>query len=134
MVGEAEGNAMTSSGRIPGPARFAWALRMDAARTRGLDEVRDSVLERFRGRCPLHDFHILPQRDVDFRAYVFFEKETDLDKCRASGISGEIADFVSVELERVGRSRPDGLKVAFEFDTDENVAANFEGNYFLRLR
>ncbi len=81
---------MTSSGWIPGPARFAWASRM--------------------------------------------AEETDLEACKASGISQEMVDFVSLELERVGRGKPEGLKVAFEFDSDENVAANFEGNYFLRLR
>ena len=125
---------MTSSGKIPGPARFAWASRMAASRLRGHDEVRESVLARFRGRCPLHDFYILDQGDVDFRAYVFFDKETDLEACKASGISKEMIDFVSLELERVGRGKPEGLKVAFEFDSDENVVANFEGTYFLRLR
>jgi len=103
-------------------------------RFRGVDEVRESVLGKFTGLCPLHDFHLLPQRDVDFRAYIFFERHVDVDACEADGISREIVDYVYSELERVGRGGRKDIVVAFEFDSDEDVKANFEGNYFLRLR
>ncbi len=100
--------------------------------SRNLEEVRESVLGRFRGRSPLHEFFILDQGDVDFRAYVFLEKNEDVAACRTSGVDREIIDFVYVELERLGRGARNEIKVAFEFDSDENVAANFNGDYYLR--
>lgn len=99
-----------------------------------LDAVRDAVRREFGARCPLHEFFILDQRDVDFRAYVFFKRENDLTSSEGSGIREELVDFVYAELERVGRGKRGATRVAFEFDSDENVKANFEGDYFLRLR
>ena len=42
-------------------------------------------------------------------------------------------DFVYAALERAGRGKRPDISVAFEFDSDENVTANFEGDYFLRF-
>jgi hypothetical protein len=128
-----EGNAMSSK-KIPTPEEFARASRLAAERSRGLDQVRQGVLERFCGRCPLHEFYILDQLDVDFRAYVFFERTADISACQQSGINAEIVDFVYAELDRLGRGPRDRIKVAFEFDSDENVTTHYEGNYFLRLK
>jgi hypothetical protein len=52
-----------------------------------------------------------------------------------SGVTQEIEDFVYAELERAGRGGKGDIRVAFEFDSDENVNASFEGDYFnCRLR
>jgi hypothetical protein len=92
------------------------------------------VLEHFRRRCPLHEFFILDQRDVDFRAYVFFEQTRDIAAMKQGGVEREISDFVHAELERLGRGRRDEINVAFEFDSHEHVQAKFGGNHFNRLR
>lgn len=117
-----------------------------AERMRGLAEVRRRVKARFgkkyalfnlfsfERKCPLFDFFIIYQRDVDFRSFVFFKTRSDVDLCIADGTVDAIKKFVLEELERVGRGRKDELLVDFEIDSDENVIENFEGDYYLRLR
>jgi len=125
---------MSGKGNIPTAEDFERASRLMKERARNLDKVREAVFIRFKAICPLHEFYILDQRDVDFRAYVFFEEEKDIEACESSGISEQIVDCVYAELERAGRGSRADIKVAFEFDSDENVVAHYEGNYFLRLR
>ena len=103
-------------------------------KSRNLDEVRNSVRDHFETLCTLHDFFILDQRDVDFRAYIFFETNVQVESAEKSSIKDEIKRFVYSELERLGRGKPGEIKVAFEFDSHENVETNFEGDYYLRLR
>jgi hypothetical protein len=119
---------------IPTPEEFERASRLAEERARNLDRVSKSVRAHFRRRCPLHNFYILDQMDVDFRAYVFFEREADITAMRESGMDVQIMDFVYAELERWGRGRRDEIKVAFEFDSDERVQAARHGDYSLRLR
>ena len=66
--------------------------------------------------------------------YVFYKKDNDIQVCRDNGVSQKVEDFVYVELEKHGRGKKENIKASFEFDSDENVAANYEGDYFLRLR
>ena len=103
-------------------------------KARNLDAVRDNVLKRFRKLHPLYDFFILDQRDVDFRAYVFARRDEDLQCMRRRGVDQDIIAFVYEELERAGRGGRNEIDVAFEFDSDDRVKADFGGNYFLRLR
>lgn len=120
--------------RVPSDEDFARADRLMAERDRNLDVVSTNVKKRFNNICPLHNFYILWQRDVDFRAYVFFKEDKDIEECKVKGVFNEITDFVYAELERAGRGKRGEIEVAFEIDSDENVTANFEGDYFLRLR
>lgn len=119
---------------IPSDADFERAKRLARERSRNLDGVCDRVKEHFKGTAPLHNVYILPQRDVDFRVYVFFRTDADIELCEVAGVSREIRDEVYAALERAGRGRRDDIKVAFEYDSDENVDRNFEGDYSLRLR
>ena len=119
---------------IPSDEDFARAKHLMAAESRNLDRVEKNALTQFSAVCSLHNFYILPQRDVDFRVYVFFKKDEDIETCRARGIDREIIEFVYKELEHAGRGKRGEITVAFEFDSDENVTAKFEGDYFLRLR
>ena len=118
---------------IPSDEDFARANKLDDEEWRGLDAVNARVEKAFKHRCPLHYFYLMPQRQ-NFRAYVFFNQDKNIEECKSSGIAQEIIDFVYEELERAGRGKRDEIEVAFEFDSDENVTANFEGDYFLRLR
>lgn len=119
---------------IPSDEDFARADGLDKERSRNLDKVCKNVIQHVRRICPLHDFWLLPQRDVDFRAYVFFAKDKDIQECQRSGIVQQITDIVYAELERAGRGKRGEITVALELDSDENVQATFHGNYFLRLR
>lgn len=125
---------MKSKSKIPTDEEFARASNVMKEKARMLDVVREEVIRCFRNRCPLHDFFILDQRDVDFRCYIFFETNKDIEECMRNGIQDELTEFIYSELERVGRGKRDVIKVAFEFDSNENVKANFEGDYYLRLR
>lgn len=125
---------MNKKSRIPTADEFRRASQFMAEQSRNLENVRAAVLSQFKGISPLYAFHILDQSDVDFRAYVFFVTNRDIEACQQSGISQQIEDCVYEELERAGRGRKGDIRVAFEFDSDENVIANYEGNYFLRLR
>lgn len=123
---------MTDSKNVPTAEEFERASRLSEERARELDRVRDRVLSRFRGR--LQEFFILDQRDVDFRAYVFFKRNGDVALARATGLDQQISEFVYDALEAAGRGLSANIKVAFEFDSDENVQTHFAGNYGLRLR
>lgn len=120
--------------RIPSDEDFARASRHMEERSRKLDKVREKVIKHFEKISPLHDFYLIDQRDVDFRAYVFFKENKDIKSCESSGILQTLMDFVYTELELAGRGKREDITVAFEFDSDENVTANFGGDYFLRLR
>ena len=65
---------------------------------------------------------------------VFFEKNSDIEKCKKEGIFQQIEDFVFEKLEIFGRGNRQETTVAFEYDSNENVEANYEGDYFLRMR
>ena len=118
---------------IPSDEEFARAHELDDEDWRGLNAVSERVEAAFKNRCPLHYFYLMPQRE-GFRAYVFFQRNKDVEECASNGTTQAIIDFVYEELERAGRGRRDEIEVAFEFDSDENVKANYEGDYFLRLR
>jgi hypothetical protein len=124
---------MSASRRIPSDEEFERASKQMEERFRGLDNVRDSVKERFRA-AGVYDVFVLNQLDVDFRAYVFFETNAALQAAETAGDVARIKAAVEEELAREGRGEIGSLRLAFEFDSDENVQANFEGDYSLRLR
>lgn len=126
-----EGSRMSN---IPSDEDFARAEKRDRERSRNLEEVRAAVLARFKRVCHLYEFFILPQIDVDFRAYVFFETDRDTEACKRDGTTQEIVDFIYSAIEHAGCGRKGQSKVGFEFDSDENVKAHYQGDYFLRLR
>ena len=118
---------------VPSDEDFERAKRLDREDSRGLEQVSENVTRRFKDRCPLHAFCILSQRDVDFRAYVFLEKDKDIETCRKSRVLEDLTSFVFEELERAGRGSRAEINVACEFDSHENVEANFDGDYLFRL-
>ena len=119
---------------IPSDEEFAAAKRKMAERSKNLDAASGRVVEAFRKQSAVSKVFILPQRDVDFRVYVFFSNDSDLDSGIRSGACEKISDFVYEELERQGRGSRSTIRIAFEFDSDENVRKNYEGDYYLRLR
>ena len=147
---------------IPSDDDFARADKLDRYRSRNLEKVNENVDRHLKDICSLHYFELMHQGDDAFRAYVFFENEKELQEflrgtqriatdevflffksadegIQASQISEgvqDIIDFVYAELERADRGKRGDIKVAFEFDSDENVNAKpqYHGDYFLRLR
>jgi hypothetical protein len=125
---------MSGSRNIPSAADFERADRLMAHRTRGLDRVRDRVLAHFRDRGELHECFVFDVTEVAFRAYVFYEKEENIEAAQRTGLDQRIVEFVYDALEQEGRGNRKDIKVAFEFDSDENVQKKFKGSYWLRLK
>ncbi len=119
---------------IPSDEDFAKAKRLARARSQNIDLVNEIVKQHFEKICPLHYFIIMPQRNNEFWAGVFFENDEVLLASKRNGITEDIECFVYAELERQGRGKREDINIVFEFDSDENVERNFGGDYFLRLR
>ena len=120
--------------RIPSEEDFDRASKMMEKRFLNLEMVRENVKRQFGNGCRLFDFRILPQRENEFRAYIFFNSDKDVEDCATNGIYERIQRSVFEELDRAGRGKKDEITVDFEIDSHENVNAKYQGNYFLRLR
>ena len=105
-------------------------LRM---RERGLDKVRNRILDRFRGTVHnIYVYYSFPRES--FGAVIFYPLDCDIQRAHNSGLSDQIKDAVFEALEDFGRGRRDEIKVIFEFDSDENIVRNFGGDYTERFR
>ena len=123
-----------NTNRIPSKEDFARADKLDRERWYNLDMVEKSVFRHFKDLCPLHDFALLPGRGLHgFQAYVFFEKDDDMEACKRSGLARQIEDYLYTELERAGRGHRTENSIRFEFDSHEHVVAKWGGDYYLRL-
>lgn len=100
---------------------------------RNLGRVADETKAQFGRRLPIHSVWVLDQRDVDFRAYIFLDRTSDLVLLKNSGTCHEIVDFVYEALERWDRGKRGDIVVAFEFDSDERVRDEYGGDYNLRM-
>lgn len=120
--------------KIPSEEDFARASAAMRKRARGLGQVRERILSRFGESGEIYEFYILDGSESSFRAYVFYSLDAHIAEAEESGLASRIKAAVFEELERVGRGTRDEIQVYFDFDSDENVEANYEGNYFLRLR
>ena len=119
---------------IPTEEDFARAKAAMRKNDQGLSAVRERILERFR-HSGVHEFFVFysPANNV-FVAHVFYRRDCQIAEAEQSGLAPKIRDAVYNELETAGRGNHSAIKVTFEFDSDENVATNFDGDYFLRLR
>ena len=119
---------------IPSEEELAQASAALRQRSRGLDEVREKVLSEFQSDERLHEFFIWDCSEMSFKAYIFYEKKSNIAEAEKDGLSSAIRNFIHDALEDVGRGSRDSLSVDFEFDSHENVVGNYEGDYYLRLR
>ena len=123
-----------SSNNIPTDEDFKRAEAADADRNRGLSDVSSRILRRFGGNDVHQVFMFYSPRIDSFGAFVFYRTNKQVAEAEESGLSSQIRQAVIEELGRAGRGDRDTLKVEFEFDSHENVEANYEGDYYLRLR
>ena len=124
---------MSKISGIPSEEEFARASRLMREEARGLDDIAERTKTRFYSIAKVHAVHLLPQSDVDFRAYVFFLSEDDRYRAHSSGTIEEIRQFLIEEIN-LARSGGEVLRIGFEFDSDENVRRNYDGDYLIRLR
>lgn len=103
-------------------------------RLRGLDDVRQRVLNHFKATLPIHNFYISPHRDSGFHAILFLKADSDIQSVEQSGFVSAIRDYIFAQLAAVGRGHPPETTLVLELDSDENVSKKYHGNYFNRLR
>ena len=119
---------------IPSVEDFARARAAMKERDLGLSEVRSNILKHFR-EFGLHEAFIFysPENNL-FVAHLFFLRNAQIEESDRSGLLSEIKQKIFKELEMAGRGGRESMKVEFEFDSHENVEANFEGDYYRRLQ
>jgi hypothetical protein len=127
-----EGN--TKMTKIPSDEELNRASKLMEVQFQNLDIVRQNVIRDLEQDFNLYDFRILPESKRKFRAYVFFHSNEQTLKFSKPGFAETIKAKIYEQLELNGRGTRNEISVDFEFDSDENVKANFEGNYLLRLR
>jgi hypothetical protein len=127
-----EGNKMSN---IPSDEDFDRAKNYMRKIDRNIKQINKNVLQYFKKICPIHyhNFFLIAEDDIQFRAYIFYKKDKEIQEYENKGISQAIRDFIYNELERQGRGNREEIKVSFEFDSDENVKKSYDGDYFLRL-
>jgi len=123
---------MGKGNKVPTEDEFVRASEALSKRSLGLSEIRDDVIQKF--QKDVHEFFIFDISDKSFKAYVFLRWNWQLDKISKSGMASEIEKFVLQQLENRGRGNRDDLHLELEFDSHENVVANFGGDYYSRLR
>lgn len=128
------GGSQMNSRDIPSEEDFARARAVMSERDRGLSDVRARLLERFRDQG-LHEIFVLfSPASGTFVARLFFRTNKQVAEAAITGLAAQIESAVVDELENVGRGIRSTLKIVSEYDSHENVVANFEGDYFLRLK
>lgn len=125
---------------------FARADRLMKERERYFAEIKDAVIKRFQRPwwtgllkwfakpCPLHSLYLFTDSTADFRAYVFLERKKDIKECQANGVCKAIEDYLYQQFERYGHGRRGEIEIAMEWDSDEAVRKEFNGNYIERLQ
>ena len=111
--------------------RWARAVERDRQNNRYLSDIEADFRTVFRAQAPFESI-FLGGTDRGIGATIFFEKDADIPECEHNGTSQAMRDFIYQRLAHYGRAVAPG-SVEFEFDSDENVQRNFEGNYFLRM-
>ncbi len=72
--------------------------------------------------------------DFDLHVVIFFQTDADLEAYRKDGTTVAVQETYCASLRGFGYPDDWLAGVTFEFDSKENVDANFEGSYFYRMR
>jgi|CXWL01.1.fsa_nt_gi hypothetical protein len=117
----------------PVPPEEARKAAEDAANEDAkLEAAAAAFLGAFGESGRVYEFTLLPQIDVAFRAYIFFESDAEAQACRTSGLLERMRTFLTARLTPLDDQEEDLL--ALEIDSHANVVRAFDGSYFLRLR
>ncbi|HEY0085928.1 MAG TPA: hypothetical protein VGB65_08450 [Allosphingosinicella sp.] len=125
---------MTEYIEIPKDEEFDRLYRKNSDKWEGLDDICEGVVRHFADSVEIIKVFILPQGDVNFRGYVFFESASDLRTAETKGLLPEVQKYMSEELAREKGRGEWYPSVDVEFDTAENVQNNFKGSFWYRLR
>ncbi len=119
---------------IPSDEEFARASAKAQEDNKGLDIVRNLVLNQFQDKG-VHEAFILfsPSKKI-FKVYIFYQNSIQIKEAENSGINLCIKRTICNSLKMIGRIDFNINNIEFVFDSHENVKDNYEGDYFLYLR
>jgi hypothetical protein len=101
-------------------------------RSRVIDFVKTARQPQFLNEIqfvPHFDSVVQPSLDV----YVFYTTENELKNAQHDGTSRLVETRILEDLDASDVGKLAGVEVRIEFDSDENVTKNYQGNYYLRL-
>ena len=117
---------------VPTQEEFNQASAKMAYRDRNWVEISATARAKLADVFDLHEFAIFPN-GCEFAAILFLRTDEDVKRATESG--GETkAREVLLNVIRPFRQECAEIKILVELDSHENVIANYEGNYFNRLR
>lgn len=119
--------------KIPSADAIARARAKSAEEMRNVGKVSANVFLRFEKQCPICIVEIYPGESPNFRVFVFFKTNEDVEAAKRDGTCQQIIDFTYEEFERFGRGKRDEIDVIFEFDSEENVIKHYQGSYQARM-
>jgi hypothetical protein len=128
------GGNNVSKNKIPTEEEFARAKAAMRQNDRGLSEVCERMLNRYKDEGVHKVFVFLSPHHREFGVYVFYRLDRQIAESDASGLSARIQVAVIDELVAVGRGSREELAVTFQFDSHEGVEREYGGDYFDRLR
>ena len=71
--------------------------------------------------------------DDGIGVWIFYETNADLESAKVTS-NGLVRERLLAELRAANYPFKDFPEISFEFDSHENVEANYQGNYYYRLR
>lgn len=113
--------------------RLLQASRLLAHRARGLNEISETLAERYKERS-VHRIWLTDSSETAFAATVFYESDNDIKEAAASGLSSEIVNALYEQLEEKGRGTRNQIALDVDFDSHESVMREYNGNYLLRFK
>jgi hypothetical protein len=117
---------------IPTATEFEQASKLMERRHRNWSEIEAASRTELDKHFELHEFAIFPN-DCEFAAILFFETNALAQRAINDGAE-DLARDILLNVIKPFRADCANIEVLLEFDSHENVDANYQGNYFLRLR
>lgn len=99
-----------------------------------MGKVNQEIVNSLKKVVEIHSFYLVPEKIDEFRAYTFFKRQEMVRESVGTNLEKKIISCVYKTLEKYGRGCRDQIKVHFEWDSDENIQLNHDGNYYNRMR
>ncbi len=112
--------------RLSDPTRMKESEKIDSEQKKYLEKVKKSLLQRYAGIFKIWCISCFGQSATIFIFYKTAKELECVDKT-------EMTDHINAFLQKTGYFDRFGEQVFVEFDSDENVKKNYEGNYYYRI-
>lgn len=100
-----------------------------------IEKAKENLIEWSKeNNARIFTMHFVPMFDFSLEVYVFYESDNDIIQNQTNGTTERVKQFFLKVISDLDYMKYFGDSITFVFDSNENIAKNFEGNYFLRLR